>query len=311
MTTKASVYAGLLLLVLAPSTAFAQFIGFTSPQTATQQLGTSQQNCTGIAQDFPVQNLGQTEHYLVVVSDGHATHLRVNMFGVNQNGARVQIGDQLEMANLTGGAVFAAGYFPQVVVEVQCTPVTARYTLTYSGVWATPPPTIGNFLQTQIDKEIFNGMSGTAPIVYSIAPPFGTSAGEIIFRFVSGPAAGTIDARCESAPGVGITWAVNVLAPGTAVAANTTQQGFQIPNFPCPELTIDYFPGGGAIYLAYLFQPAGFTNWPMQAPTASAINQSPTAGNWPLNGTEDGVLGAAAVGAIWAGRRWLKKPATE
>jgi hypothetical protein len=248
----------------------AQFIGFTSPQTATQQLGAASQACNGNPQDFDVQNLGQTEHYLIVVSDGHATHMRVNMFGINQNGARVFIGDQLEMANLTDGALYASGYFPKVTVEVQCTPATSIYTLTYSGVWATPPPGPpggGNFQQTQIDKEIFNGMDGSASITYSInVTPFGSSAGALIFRWIANPVStANVDARCASGPGTGTTWAVNVIPLGTALTNATTQQTLVVPTWPCPLLTIDYNPGGTAtgstIYLAWLFSTGGFHDW--------------------------------------------------
>jgi hypothetical protein len=265
----------------------------------TQVLGTANQPCNGQQQNFQIQNLGQTEHYLNVISDGTATHLLVFMSGIDNQGHAVRISDQLEMANLLSGALFAAGYFPKVVVTVQCVPTTSTYTLTYSGVWATPPPTVGNFLQTQVDKEIYNGFSGDGGFTYPIVPPYGTSAGELVFRFVSGAVTGsTLQVECLRAPGAGTGWASNVTVAET-IASNTTQQNFPVSNFPCPEMFLKYVSGGNGstVYLAYNFQTAGFSA--SQATPSSAISGA-GGGLLPLNGWEDGGIGAGLAAIVWA-----------
>lgn len=252
---------------VSPHTAQAQFIGYTSPQTVQQQLGASPATCSNTAQDYTVNNLGQTEHYLTVTADGTSTQFTVNFYGLDVNGVRVNISDELDMAAGTAGSLFAAGYYPKVVVEVVCQPNTATYTLTYSGVWATPPAKTGNFLQTQIDKEIFNGISGNGGLTYSFIPPFGSSAGELFFRFNSGNVAGsTISVTCASAPG-GSKATATILAPAS-IANNTNQQNFQVSNFPCPIVSVHYVSGGSGalVYIAYVFGSPGLSNWTLAAP---------------------------------------------
>ena len=243
----------------------AQFIGYTSPQTVQQQLGPSLGPCSGLAQDYTVNNLGQTEHYLTVVADGASTQFTVNFYGVDVNGRRVNISDELDMAAGTAGSLFASGYYPKVFVEVVCRPNTATYTLTYSGVWATPPAKTGNFLQTQIDKEIFNGISGDGGQTYSFIPPFGSSAGELYFKFNSGNVAGsTISVVCQNLGGAA---SATVLTPAS-IANNTNQQNFQVSNFPCPIVSVHYTSGGNGslLYIAYVFGTPGLSSWTLAAP---------------------------------------------
>jgi hypothetical protein len=260
------------IVLLLPASALGQFIGFTAPQTEQQTLTTNHACAGGVTpqgdpQDFIIQNLGQTEHYLKVLSDGHASHLSVEIIGVNATGQEFIISDILEMAGTATGSLFAAGYFPRTIVRVFCTPIASTYTLAYSGSWGTPPPNFGNYMQTQIDKQLFAAATGTA-LSESLIPPYGSSAGELFFRFTSAPATGaTIAVACTSVLGGGISWAAVILSPQT-LTSGTTTQAFQVPNFPCPTMQVNYTGAAGpTVSIAYAFATAGFSNWPLATGT--------------------------------------------
>jgi hypothetical protein len=223
-------------------------------------------------QEFTVQNLGQTEHYLTVAADNsNATHFSATLIGVTATGARVIISDSLEMAGLITGSLYANGYFPKVLVDVFCTPTTATYTLSYSGVTSTAAPQGGTFEQSRIDKLIFNGQTSVGNVlVDNLIPPFGSSAGFVFFRFVSAPAAGsTLAVSCQNAQGSGFAWNVVVL-PAATLASSTTMQDFQVPNFPCPQMQVSYNGAGGPAVIAYAFATGGFSNWPIDSGTPVA-----------------------------------------
>jgi hypothetical protein len=262
------------IVLLLPAPALAQFIGFTSPQTVTQTLGKAHQPCTdptpgfpgGQEQTFDVQNLGQTEHYLKVAADnGNAVHFSVRIVGVDITGIGVNISDQLEMAGAQfTGSLFASGWFPKVQVIVACAPSTATYTLTYSGTWGTPTPTAGSFFQSRIDRQLWHGVTGVNSLSLPTIPPFGSSAGVAFVQFLSAPVSGsTLAVQCENQSG---SWIVVVLSP-TTIAGTTTLQEFQVPNFPCPLMAVNFLPGGGAttssVSLAFAFGAPGFSDWPL------------------------------------------------
>lgn len=256
-----------LAIAMSAVPAHAQFIGFTAPQTVQQQLGSSPAACSTTAQDYPVQNLGQTEHYLTVLADGMSTQFTVNFFGLDVNGRRVNISDEMDMAAGTAGSLFASGYYPKVVVEVVCQPATATYTLTYSGAWGTPPATTGNYMQTQIAKELFNGISVSGGLTYGFIPPFGSSAGVVFFRFNAGNVAGsTISVRCQSSAGG--THAAAIVLPAAAIPSDTNLHDFQVGNFPCPIVSVVFTGGSGSlVYISYIFGTPGMSSWPIAAAT--------------------------------------------
>lgn len=269
----------LAMLGLFSAPALAQFIGFTSPQTVQQRLGAAENICGGatVRQDYAVQNLGQTEHFLTVIAagggGGTATQFTVAFWGVDVNGNRVQISDELDMAGAQTGALFASGYYPKVWASVTCAPTTATYALTYSGTWGTPAPAAGVFLQTQINKAIWSsyltqGFTQTRELI----PPFGASAGVLYFTFnAGGNATSTVAVNCL--PGNG--GAVSVL-PATTLANVTTTQIFEMPNTPCPLWSMVFTgPGGATVSVSAVFATPGFSNWPIDVTPTTAAARRP------------------------------------
>jgi hypothetical protein len=240
-------FAGLVSLVMlgSCSSASAQFLGYDSPQSVQQRLATNV-NCTGSPQNFPVQNLGQTQHYAYFTSGVVAPLLlRAQLQGLDRQGNVTVISDTLQ--GVTGGAPGSAilvglGFFPQVQVQVVCTNV-APFSLTYMGTSSTAFVPLGSQISTEVDKVITNNRAQSADFDSAVfIAPFGNSSGALFFEnLVANATAGaTISMQCggstilSSLPGGSIqtfTFPVDV---------GTQPQIFQIPASPCPYWKIHY-----------------------------------------------------------------------
>src|SRR6266542_620813 len=157
------------------SPARAQFIGYTSPQTLATSIA-----CTGSTQTYPINNLGQTQHYLSIanISTG-TTQLQAAIQGVDVQGNVFQISDVLELggSNLGSrqGNLTASGYFPKIQVAITCSPNTGTYSASYSGAWGTFNVNAGAYLTAQIDKVSFSGADATVNQTNIFQTPFGSS----------------------------------------------------------------------------------------------------------------------------------------
>ncbi len=252
---------GLALLGCAASRrAQAQFLGYVSPQTVQQTLATNT-TCTGSAQTFAINNLGQVQHFVSIANVTGASTFTAELDGLDIQGNVFRISDVAQLAVIAlprQGAIYGAGYFPRLQFSVTCSPGTATFTASYSGGWGTVPTSAGAFLNASIDKINFNQASATATQTDSQEQtPFGSSSGTLIFSYSSAPTSpGALSVKCST----------NLLAnPITALSVNLANkvgpQYFPVPDVACPFATVTYTPGTGGTVVAseYIFSAAGRT----------------------------------------------------
>lgn len=248
----------LLALLGAARPAAAQYIGSTSPQTVQQTLATTLA-CTGAAQTFNIQNLGQTQHYLSIASVIGAQKFQAEIDAVDNQGNVLRISDIAELAGILTtrqGTLSASGYFPIIRAVITCSPGTATFTASYSGTSSTSNGGAGTFLTAQIDKINFFGMPANVNQQDNFQTPFGNSAGTLYFQYnTSSIANGTLSVSCNTN---GISAATT---PFSVTLANTTAlQTFTVPPAACPFAQVAYgSPGGGtAVTAEYIFAVPGF-----------------------------------------------------
>lgn len=243
--------------ILAPS-ARAQFLGYTSPQTTQVTLANSLP-CTGAEQDFTTgittgfHNIGQTQHFVTATSPSTVTEFQVVIKGIDNQGNVLNISD----VGTINGNITASGYFPNIRVAVMCLPVaTGTFSLSYSGTSSTAPVIAGSFLGSQLDKLVFNGAAGNAnQAIGPISTPFGSSAGRLMFQYVTSSVAGsTIAVGCRGSTTIG-----DFNNFQFTLANNTFIQSFSVPAGQCPNYTVSYTSGGavGAILAEYIFDAPG------------------------------------------------------
>lgn len=255
----------------------AQFLGYTSPQTVQQNLATNLP-CTGLAQNFPVSNLGQTQHFATLATVS-VTSIQAVIQGIDNQGNVFTISDVASV----GGNVTASGYFPIVRVQVTCFPATTgTFTLSYSGASSTPNVTAGTYLQSQVDKFLFSRVAANADQSISFQTPFGSSSGTLVFQYVTSAIAGSnLAIFCKGNAVVG-----SFKEFSYPLANDTNIQLFNVPASTCPQLQVNYSHGGAAtaLNLEYIFDPPGL---------AQGTNQ--------LNPCINGPTGTGGTAAITVG----------
>ncbi len=229
-----------LLLGCAARPARAQFIGYSSPQSAQQTLAPAGTACTGSNQVFTVGNLGQTQHLILGTPSGTTT-FTLNVYGTDSLGNIIKISDNGFKAS-GQIPVQAAGYYPVIKVYVSCTPaVSGTFGLTYSGTSATNPIQDGDFLLEHISKGLFWQVAANTSQGAGLNPPFGNSSSTLMFVYVSSPVSGsTLSVQCSDTSGS----VLSVLAFNLANTSST--QTFSIPPGPCPIELVSYTNGGAA-----------------------------------------------------------------
>jgi hypothetical protein len=274
-----------LLLLLASAFSQAQFLGYVGLQT-TQQTLASSLNCTGSAQIFPINNLGQTQHYLSVSGASGAVTLTAEIDGIDRSGVIYRISDVLENAGFVAGggqgALYGSGYYPSYQAKITCSPNGALFSASYSGGAVPNYGNAGTYLTAQIDKTNFSGASATVTVTDSNEQtPFGSSAGTLIFRYSSVPTtAGTLAVMCATIESV----ASPITVQTVSLAPVTSLQFFPVPDSACPFSTVTYTPGtGGTVVSAeYIFAVPGLSNHasadPCQSGSAIKTATAVTAG---------------------------------
>jgi hypothetical protein len=282
-----------------PASLRAQFVGYTAPQTNQQTLATNV-NCTTGAQNFPISNFGQITHSAQITSlTGNPQTLSMLIQGSNDGVNFFPISDVL--AGSTPAApnpgITGSGYYPIVRVQMICTPVTATFSISYSGIAGSATPPGGAFYRATIEKLVFTAQSaGTTVTSFNGASqvsPFGNSAGVLLFSYSgTGPAGSQIQLLCNSFnifPVTQISYGPFVLDTTTSVV-----QTFTIPPAPCPSYSITYTAGGASaatFQLDYLLTQPGTNPFPTMeyAPGQLGVNAlvEPAAGTSALSNIID------------------------
>lgn len=227
----------------------AQFIGYVSPQTVQQTLATNQA-CTGSVQQYAINNLGQTQHYVQINFSSAPQSIQAQLVGFDAAGNQYTISDV--WMGTVGGTFRGSGYYPRIAVQVTCAPIAGTYTLSYSGAWGTYDTTAGTYLISQARKQLFSVAPQNVSNFVTFATPFLSSAGQIDLTFTGGSAGGgSLQVQC-----LGLT-SFNVYS--AALANVTTTQFFQIPDYPCPSATVSYNNNGsaGTFTMSYSFSMPG------------------------------------------------------
>jgi hypothetical protein len=233
----------------------AQFIGYTFPQTVTQTLA-SGVACTGSAQDFNVNNLGQTQHFATILVSGSATRFTAQFFSTNGSTPISDVGTL--NANFQT-SITASGYYTQVFVMVDCS-AGATFSINYVGTASSAPPQQGAILAATVSKAFALGApAGTSLASNFFTPPYGNTSGSVQFVFTgAGPAGSSIDVYCEN------TTTSPTLAPPQVFPLATTTgvlQQFPVAALPCQSVEAIYVSGGSSAStasLSYNFTPPGF-----------------------------------------------------
>lgn len=248
-----------LLFLFAPLGCEAQFIGYVSPQGEYQILAPQATACTGLAQNFPITNLGQTQHYISVSSLTNIQQFQAEIDGYDALGNSYRISDVLDISGNAAatGTLRGKGFYPQIKLKVTCFPAsTASFAASYSGCSSCTDDNVGNYLQSQIDKVDFNA-SEASNQTDVFQTPFGSSAGVVYVNLSAAAAGGKISVECAGQvalnPGSPLTVFSSSLANATGV------QIFQIPDFPCLTAVVLYNTNGatGTVTAEYVFSPPG------------------------------------------------------
>jgi hypothetical protein len=246
----------------APRRVQAQFLGYIGQQTVQQTLATSLP-CTGTAQTFPINNLGQTQHKLSISNIVGAAKFQAEIDGIDKQGNVFRVSDVLEMPGaalaLRQGTLNGSGYFPQIQVLVTCSPGTATFTASYSGSQFTFENDAGSYLAAQVDKISFGSANSAVAQADSFQTPFGSTAGTLYVAYIGTPGAGVqMSVTCGT-----VSQAFIPIVSQVTLVATTATQAFQIPPQPCPFVTLNYGGGGGAvgsITAEYVFSVPGLTS---------------------------------------------------
>lgn len=255
--------------------AWGQYLGSVSPQTVQTTLAPLGTACTGADQIFPVQNLGQGNHYAASAPSAAVTSFQMEIDGVDAAGNIYRISDQQRgTQGYTGGALPGSGYYPNIQVKVKCWPATTgTFGLTYSGGSSISPIDTGSYLFGQVDKLIANQAAAATDFSDSFQTPFGSSAGRLTFEWAGSAGTGaTLTLSCAGALNLGGIWTWTF-----PLAASVLPQTFFLPTVPCTTVAVGYtHNSGGTTYrLDYAFSPPGSNASSNYLTLSSPFNLSP------------------------------------
>ncbi len=197
--TSRSASAAVLIFVLAMASlgaprASAQFIGYTSPQSAQQKVFSGQTtaqttpvatvSCTPVnGTPCGIPNIGQTVHFLTYTVAGSATAIQIRLEGSSDGSIWSPISD--DATDLTQGEVVAVGYYPALRANlVTCAGCGGGVTLTanYSGVSASPSVPFGSYNPSQQFRKVLwtRQNCSASPSISQVVSPYGSTYGMLI-----------------------------------------------------------------------------------------------------------------------------------
>lgn len=263
------------------SSAHAQFIGYTSPQTVSQNFTGACSATTPLV--FVVANLGQSAHavnYNVTSSPG-------NPVTVTMRGISAATGASNIAAASTGmnGNMVGSGYYAQFSISVTClNSAPINVSVSYSGTSVTPF-LAGSTDITTYDQFLTYQADASANQSYFVTPPpFGNTAGVLVFFSGGGaPSGSTLEVWEQPAQGYSLIGNERHQVAVFNLTTSTSPQFFFVPPAVASNTFVRYGAGGASanVYsVEYIFQKPGI-NTPqgssahITGTTATAVKNSP------------------------------------
>lgn len=290
-------FAGLLF----PASLYAQFVGYTAPQTVNQQIflavNTTQASPLSDANQVAcntlpittsacaIKNVGQSIHYVTVRTSSTA-NFRLTLEGSNDGVAWFPMAESSSDSGLNGASpgfsgFFASGEFNAYRLNLQIGTMSGTMQVWYSGTSVSTGMPAGAFNASATYRRILalapNSALTLTAVSTTIYPPAGNTAGTVYFKFVANPCAtGSLLVSAGSD-----TQHLSTLA--TIIPANNTNlQTFLLPASNAPVMTFGYTACGTETYDTFMvFAPQGGgapTNTFTHVTTTTATSAKGTAG---------------------------------
>lgn len=269
-------FAALCALLLCATTAHAQFLGYTSPQTVNVPVFAANTSCaTGSLISAPITNVGQSVHvisYNFGNSTGNLNGVVARIFASTDNVNYFQISDDGMPQAATPSLLVGYGSYPFVKVYVIGGSTGCLVKVDYSGTSVSPPNSVGITDQTAYQKSLASAQSaGSNGVFQNLVTPYGNTSGVIVVQNAAisgggGPPAGST---------ITITASYSLLlAPSIATfALDTTAavQSFVVPPYPTSGYKVTYTSGGASsniLSINYIFAKPGEPTAPLCEKTA-------------------------------------------
>jgi hypothetical protein len=250
-----------LLGALAPGELRGQFLGFTSPQTVTQQVFAGQTTAIRTPTTFlltctptngtpcAVKNQGQTFHYFTYTTSSalcvvdfaiQASYDGVNFFNISAdaNFNSVLLGN----GNASGG-ISAQGWFPILAVNlINISNCAGGVNGFYTGSSAALTSTFGVFQQSDGQRQtvLQNTNLSVGTTIATLPTPYGSAGGKLLLICTVTCGAGTNVFNLLTAPSPPVTQ--------TTIASFTATNSTTLQTFTVPPVTAQYvsltFPTG-------------------------------------------------------------------
>src|SRR5690242_9211069 len=241
----------------------AQYIGTVSPQTVQQTLATARA-CSGSAQTYAINNLGQTQHYLTISGlSGTSTSFQAEIDGIDVASNVVRISDQLWLNGqglASPAVVSASGYFPKIQVVITCNS-GSTYTATYSGASSTPNVQAGAYLTGSIDKLILD-QSNAASGSQVLQTPFGNSSGTVYLEYTNASPTPSVTVQCQTTSAGANP--VPIPISGNFAYNNLVLYPLHVASMACPFVKVNWSGvSAGTLTIEYLFAQPGTQSPPV------------------------------------------------
>mgnify|MGYP001569576011 FL=1 len=229
--------------------AAAQFLGFASPQTITQNAFTNQ-TCAGVGSGvfFNVSNIGQGVHYVLYQSTGTVTSLSIEIQGSRDGSAGSFFRISENATAVTSGGLFATVYLPVIRIAITACTGTGSISVTYTGTSVSGGPPVGLFTSSGIfNKDLAVGRPANTTATFTIPLPNGGSGGAVYFTFSAASCSGstlTVAAGPDSSHQV-------ALLSAASLGTSASTQAFTIAAIPATLATVTYTTGCGASAATY------------------------------------------------------------
>jgi len=245
----------------APQRVAAQFIGYTSPQTVAQRVFT---NLGAAGTSSPVQNLGQTVHYLYYTVAPAPTAVEV-VLEADTGGGWFEISNTATA--FSTGIVFASGYYPLVRVNVKVLAGAGVFlNAWYSGTSTAIGPEAGRFRSSGTETVVvLRDQNAAADINFAPSPALLRSSEGVLVvtqTAVTGVTALTgayIRVQISENPQGCGALDREIARFGPLVGGNAVQI-FSVPSRAAARLCVSYnfaaAPTGGLLNVFYLFGPS-------------------------------------------------------